>query len=175
MSYNRFSDHDKLLLIGSTDSPTRGDPGKLRVTIHHNIFENVGQRAPRVRYGHVDVYNNQFTVSAANSGSYEYTFGAGIQSHLYAEANAFQLAPDVPAAKIIRQFKGTTITTIDNAVNGKTVDLLAAYNASVPPAQQLTADTSWTPQFRTHVDAAQAVPALLKDRVGPVFTSDEVR
>lgn len=174
LSYNRFVDHDKLLLIGSTDSPTRGDPGKLRVTIHHNIFENVGQRVPRVRYGQVDVYNNQFIVSSSST-PYGYSFGVGIESHLYAEANAFVLAPEIDLAKIIHPFKGTTITTVDNVVNGKKVDLLAAYNASAPAAQQLAADTSWTPQFRTRVNAAQAVPALLKNRVGPIFTTDEVK
>lgn len=41
VSWNRFSDHDKTMLIGSTNNPgTPGLPtadfGKLRTTIHHN-------------------------------------------------------------------------------------------------------------------------------------------
>ncbi|MEV8131118.1 polysaccharide lyase family 1 protein [Pseudarthrobacter oxydans] len=173
MSYNRFSDHDKLLLIGSTDSTNRGDAGKLRVTIHHNVFENVGQRAPRVRYGQVDVYNNHFKASADSEVPYGYTFGAGVESHLYAEANAFTLPAGTPVASLIAYFKGKAIATTGNAVNGKIVDLRAAYNAAAPADRQLGADDSWTPVLRTHVNAAQAVPALLADAVGPVFTAGE--
>ena len=171
MSYNRFSDHDKLLLIGSTDSPTRGDPGKLRVTIHHNVFENIGQRAPRVRFGQVDVYNNHFKVAEDSAIPYEYSLGAGFSSHLYAEANAFTLPAGTGAADIIGRYKGTAIATIANAVNGKITDILAEYNAAAAPADQLAADTSWTPTLRTQVHPAQAVPALLKDSTGPIFTA----
>jgi pectate lyase len=171
MSYNRFSDHDKLLLIGSTDSANRGDPGKLRVTIHHNVFENVGQRAPRVRFGQVDVYNNHFKVAEDSAIPYEYSLGAGFDSHLYAEANAFTLPAGIGAAEIIGRYKGTAITTIANAVNGKITDLLAEYNAGAAPADQLAADTSWTPTLRTQVHPAQAVPALLQDSTGPTFTA----
>jgi pectate lyase len=171
MSFNRFSDHDKLLLIGSTDSPTRGDPGKLRVTIHHNVFENVGQRAPRVRFGQVDVYNNHFIVTEDGTVPFEYALGAGFDSHLYAEANAFTLPAGTDAADTIRRFKGTAITTIANAVNGKITDLRAEYNAAAAPADQLAADTSWTPTLRTQVHPAQAVPALLQNSTGPIFTA----
>ena len=172
MSFNRFADHDKLLLIGSTDSPTRGDPGKLRVTIHHNTFENIGQRAPRVRYGHVDVYNNLFKESAANSPvPYVYTLGAGIESHLYAEANAFILPEGVNTAGIISRYKGSTIATVKNAVNGKVVDLRAAYNAAATPENQLANDTSWKPTLRTKVHPAQAVPGILNGTTGPIYTA----
>jgi pectate lyase len=170
MSFNRFSDHDKLLLIGSTDSPTRGDPGKLRVTIHHNVFENVGQRAPRVRFGQVDVYNNHFKVNEDSTIPYVYTLGAGFDSHIYAEANAFTLPAGVDAADTIGRLKGTAITTIANAVNGKISDLRAEYNAAAAPADQLAGDASWTPTLRTQVHPAQAVPALLQNSTGPVFT-----
>lgn len=171
MSFNRFSDHDKLLLIGSTDSPTRGDPGKLRVTIHHNVFENVGQRAPRVRFGQVDVYNNHFTATPDSTIPYGYTLGAGFESHLYAEANAFTLPAGIDAANIIGRFKGTAITTIGNAVNGEITDLRAEYNANAGPADQLAADDSWTPTLRAQVHPAQAVPALLQNSTGPIFTT----
>ena len=173
MSYNRFSEHDKLLLIGSTDSTTRGDVGKLRVTIHHNVFQNVGQRAPRVRYGQVDVYNNHFKTSADSEVPYGYTFGAGVESHLYAEANAFTIPADIPVSSLIAYFKGKVIATSGNAVNGKIVDLRAAYNKAAPADRQLGADDSWTPALRTHVNAAQAIPALLADAVGPLFTAGE--
>jgi pectate lyase len=171
VSYNRFTEHDKLMLIGSTDSTNRGDPGRLRVTVHHNVFEDVGQRAPRVRYGQVDVYNNHYVVPEDGSVPYVYSLGAGIESHLYAEANAFTLPAGTDAAEIVGRYKGTTITTVDNTVNGKKVDVRAAYNAAVPEAERLTHDTSWTPVLRTKVHAPQAVPALLARTAGPVLST----
>ncbi len=60
-SWNRFTDHDKTMLIGSTNNPSQ-DLGKLRVTVHHNHFENTLQRLPRVRFGQVHVYNNYYEV-----------------------------------------------------------------------------------------------------------------
>jgi pectate lyase len=167
MSHNRFADHDKLLLIGSTDSPTRGDPGKLRVTIHHNLFVDVGQRAPRVRYGHVDLYNNHFVIRQHSTIEYVYSLGVGVESHLYAEANAFSVSRGIPTASIIHAYGGTTVATLRNTVNGHRVDLLAAYNNHVPAEEQLTPDTSWTPTLRRQVTAARAVPAQVDRSAGP--------
>ena len=175
VSYNRFADRDKLMLIGSTDSPGRGDPGKLRVTLHHNEFVNVGQHTPRLRYGQVDAYNNHFVVDEGSRISYQYSLGVGVQSHIWAEANAFTLTPEIDPAKIIAHWKGATITTIDNTVNGQVLDLRAAYNAEAPADKQLAEDTSWKPVLRTLVHPAQAVPALLKGNVGPVFTAGDAQ
>ncbi|MCO1337826.1 pectate lyase [Kocuria polaris] len=173
MSYNRFEDHDKLMLIGSTDSPTRGDPGKLKVTIHHNVFKDIGQRAPRVRYGQVDVYNNHFVVTDDSPVPYGYLFGAGVESHLHATDNA--ITGDVDASTVIKNWKGDAVFTDGNILNGKSVDLLAAHNNAVGADQQLARDDSWTPERRTTVHAAQAIPGLLATGTGPIFTAGEAR
>jgi pectate lyase len=123
----------------------------------------------------VDVYNNHFKTTTDSEIPYGYTFGAGVESHLYAEANAFTLPADIPAESLISYFKGKVISTSGNAVNGKIVDLRAAYNAAAPADRQLGADDTWTPVLRTHVNAAQAVPALLADAVGPVFAAGDAR
>lgn len=171
VSYNRFEDRDKLMLIGSTDSPTRGDAGKLRVTLHHNEFVNIGQRAPRLRYGQVDAYNNHFVVTEDSRVPYQYSLGVGVQSHLWAEANAFTLPAQTDPAQIIRYWKGTAVTTRANTVNGHKADLRSLYNASAPAAEQLAEDATWRPIARTKVSPAQAVPALLKNSTGPVLTT----
>ncbi len=169
ISDNRFTDHDKLLLIGSTDSPTRGDPGKLRVTIHHNLFADVGQRTPRVRYGQVDLYNNHYRMRQQSSVPFVYSLGVGVSSHLYAEANAFSLARGIPVASLIQVYGGTELVTVRNTVNGRRVNLLAAYNRSVPAEEELRRDTSWRPTLRRHVDPPRAVPRLVDRWAGPLF------
>ncbi|MGE6732831.1 pectate lyase family protein, partial [Streptomyces sp. NPDC059900] len=52
-SWNVFADHDKTLMIGNSDSAGDTDRGKLRVTLHHNVFRDIVERAPRVRFGQV--------------------------------------------------------------------------------------------------------------------------
>jgi pectate lyase len=175
VSYNRFADRDKLMLIGSTDSPNRGDPGKLRVTIHHNEFINIGQRAPRLRWGQADVYNNHFIRTDDGRIPFDYVFGVGYDSHIWAEANAFTFSPSISPDRIIKNWRGQSITTVGNVVNRRKVDLLEAYNARAPEALQLTRDTSWQPTLRTRVHNAQAIPALLKGKVGPVLTLEKPR
>jgi pectate lyase len=86
VSWNRFEDHDKVMLIGSTDNPAV-DTGKLHVSLHYNLFRNVGQRTPRVRFGQVHVYNNLY--SAAPGDNYLYSWGVGVESSIFAENNVF--------------------------------------------------------------------------------------
>jgi pectate lyase len=56
ISYCKFFNHDKNILIGHSDSET-GDSA-IRVTLHHNWFNGTIQRNPRVRFGTVHCYNN---------------------------------------------------------------------------------------------------------------------
>ncbi|MCP2360167.1 pectate lyase [Nonomuraea thailandensis] len=61
VSWNRFFDHDKTMLLGHSDSNASEDRGRLRVTYHHNWFDGTNQRHPRVRFGNpVHVFNNYY-------------------------------------------------------------------------------------------------------------------
>lgn len=163
-SYNILHDHDKTMLIGSSDSRT-SDRGKLRVTIHHNEFRDLGQRVPRVRYGQVDVYNNWYRQDPGTSDSYVYSWGVGVESHIVAEHNAFDLPADISPDRVIGNYKGTAITADGNLVNGRHVDLLAAYNAANIP--QIAAEPAWSPLIRRTVQPVWFVPALVAAHAGP--------
>jgi pectate lyase len=170
VSWNRFTDHDKTMLIGGSDSAT-GDRGKLRVTIHHNYFANAGQRTPRDRFGQLHVYNNYYEVlNPARSGflpSYQYSWGVGIESAIWAQNNAFRLRGVTPD-QIIRRFNGTKIGVSGTVINApdNAVDVLAAYNAvNTPP---LLPDPGWTPTLFTSMDPAGSVPALVTCVAGDV-------
>lgn len=164
VSYNRLHDHDKTMLIGSSDSRTT-DRGKLRVTIHHNQFTDLGQRVPRVRYGQVDVYNNHYVRTARADVEYVYSWGVGVESHIVAEHNAFTQPRSAGAASIIEAFGGTSITENDNAVNGVRTDITAAYNASHDP--DLVEVPAWAPLLRRSVLPTVAVPRVVSAQAGP--------
>ncbi|MFF1873988.1 pectate lyase [Streptomyces sp. CB03911] len=160
-SWNVFKDHDKTNLVGSSDSSTV-DAGHLRVTFHHNFWQNTVQRSPRVRFGQVDVYNNYYTPKA---GDFEYAFGVGKSSQIVAEANYFKLPSGIPAAKLIYNWGGTALTDSGNLVNGRVTDLIGAFNTA-NPAKPLAAGAGWTPTLRAQVSPACAVPGLVTARAG---------
>ncbi|MGW5771972.1 pectate lyase family protein [Streptomyces longwoodensis] len=162
-SWNVFTEHDKTILIGNSDSESTaaGDRGKLKVTFHHNLFENLVERAPRVRFGQVDSYNNHFVADE----DYSYSFGVGKESQLVAEHNAFTLPEGVAAGRILKRWNVSPVTADDNYVNGERVDLIAVHNAQIP-AETLQPGAGWTPALRTRVDPARAVPGIVDHRAG---------
>ncbi|MEU9061865.1 pectate lyase [Streptomyces sp. NPDC048430] len=168
VSWNVLKDHDKTMLIGNSDGAGASDRGKLRVTLHHNLFKDVKERAPRVRFGQVDSYNNHFAVT--EGAAYGYTYGIGAESHLVAEHNAFTVPAGFDKATILKKWSESSLTAGDNYVNGRKTDLIAVHNAGVP-AEQLTEGAGWTPTLRTKVDHPLAVPLLVGIEAGAGKTS----
>ncbi|MFD2765376.1 pectate lyase [Micromonospora eburnea] len=105
-SWNRFVGRDKLMLIGSSNT-VGPDVDRLRVTVHHNLFDGDLQRLPRVRFGQVDVHNNHYRLRGPG---FEYALGVGVQSAIHAENNFFTLADDIDPADLIRDWGGTALT-----------------------------------------------------------------
>ena len=170
VSWNRFLDHDKLMLIGSSDNAP-ADVGKLRVTLHHNFFAGVGQRAPRVRYGKVHVYNNFYKVQ--HVPNYGYSWGVGRDSQIYAENNFFITDKSVALADLIERLNGTRITAIGTRRAGEKagafVDPVAAWNAVNDP--DLLPDAGWTPVLYGPAGAAEPtndVPDSVDTGAGPM-------
>ncbi|GCB50425.1 polysaccharide lyase family 1 protein [Streptomyces sp. NL15-2K] len=153
VSWSRFADHDKAMLIGNGDTAT-GDRGKLRVTLHHNEFESVVQRAPRVRFGQVHLYNNRYVVPD-DAHDYRYSVGVSTESAVYAENNAFTTPGHIEAADLVKSWNGTALHQSGTLFNGYPVDLLTIHNAYNSGSERdLTADVGWRPTLHTKIDNA---------------------
>ncbi|SEF21350.1 pectate lyase [Amycolatopsis pretoriensis] len=169
VSDNRLHDHDKTMLIGNTDKPTY-DVGKLRVTVHHNLFSDIGQRAPRVRYGQVHVYDNLYVVR--DVAAYTYSLGVGVESRIYAENNFFRIPASVPLGALVHYWKGTVFHATGTLVSSgaslpRPVDLLAEYDAANDP--DLGSEVGWTPTLVERLDPTWQVPMRVLAGAGPVF------
>jgi pectate lyase len=154
VSWNVFVNHDKTMLIGSSDT-VGPDVGKLRVTLHDNVFDGVGQRAPRVRFGQVDVYNNFFKVREP----YDYSVGIGIQSATVLENNYFCVDETIALDRLLKDWKGTKLTEKGTWANRGPVSLLTAYNTSHDP--DFAADAGWVPELRAHKPLPAVVVPIL--------------
>jgi pectate lyase len=183
VSWNRFENHDKLMLIGSSDNAPL-DVGRLRVTLHHNLFEAIGQRAARVRFGQVHVYNNLYRIG--NLANYQYSWGVGIQSQIYAENNFFDVDEDVALGGIIERLNGTAMfetgTLVDRTLghdngipHGDPVSLLDEYNAVTDPDIVDASGTTWIPTLFLEVDRTKEVPNLVRKCAGPFGPSCDSR
>ncbi|MFI8188171.1 polysaccharide lyase family 1 protein [Streptomyces sp. NPDC085946] len=154
VSWSRFADHDKAMLIGNSDTAT-GDRGRLRVTLHHNEFEAVVQRAPRVRFGQVHVYNNRYVVPD-DAHDHRYALGVSTESAVHAENNAFTTPGHVEAADLVKSWNGTALHATGTLFNGYPVDLLDIHNAYNSGSERdLTADVGWTPALHGPIDSAR--------------------
>ncbi|MFJ6853100.1 polysaccharide lyase family 1 protein [Streptomyces sp. NPDC091271] len=152
VSWSRFADHDKAMLIGNGDGVTT-DRGKLRVTLHHNEFHSVVQRAPRVRFGQVHLYNNRYVIP--EDGDYRYSLGISTESRIVAENNAFETPGHVEVADLLKSWNGSALTQRGTVFNGFPVDLVSIYNAYNSGSEtDLATDTGWTPTLHGPVDSA---------------------
>ena len=152
VSWNRFRNHDKMMLIGSSDSAA-ADRGKLRVTLHHNLFDGIGQRVPRVRFGQVHVYNNSTTC-----GRLPTTFTAGASAsnrrcsrrRTSSSPNARSRSTRSSSVSTARRLSVSGTLVIGPRVRNP-VDVVAAWNAVNDP--DLGFDAGWTPTLNHRVAA----------------------
>jgi pectate lyase len=94
VSWNNLHDHFKCSLIGHSDGNASEDTGHLRVTYHHNAFNNCYQRNPRIRFGNpVHVFNNYY-VMGGGPDEYHYGIASTENAGVRVEGNYFENQSD---------------------------------------------------------------------------------
>lgn len=163
ISYSTFENHNKTMLIGSSDSKI-SDEGKLHVTLHHNYFHNVVQRLPRVRFGQVHVYNNYFASDTTNGEyAYAYALGVGKNSQIYAENNVADIVGK-DYTSFVKVFGGKQLTTVNNMFNGQIID---TFNDTLTPVD-------WKPELFTTIDPVNEVKENVLHNAGQIKFIDDI-
>jgi pectate lyase len=131
LSNNHFHDHNKTSLIGGSDtaSLTDNNPGVLKTTLHHNYYQNVTQRQPRVRYGMVHIYSNYYTgENGADYYGWSAGWASGQGSKIYAENNVFDITGNTAAVnKVITTSLSASKVTSCAALAGMSTAYCSAY------------------------------------------------
>jgi pectin methylesterase-like acyl-CoA thioesterase/pectate lyase len=164
VSWNVFRRHDKTMLIGGGDGQSQ-DAGRLRVTLHHNLWEEVKERTPRVRYGQVHVLNNLFISRSEAAYAYGYSLGVGLQSALLSEANVWEASPDIGPERLVRLLKGQRFEDRGSWLNGQPVDLLAALRAGSPQAR-IEGQSGWTPPYALQAEPPAGLATRIRAQAG---------
>jgi pectate lyase len=145
LSWNRFENHDKTMLIGHSNSQTSDTA--MKITVHHNWFNGTGQRHPRVRFGKVHVFNNHF------SNNTLYGVSSNMEADVMVEGNYFMNVP-IP-----------TETSRDGGPPG---DLVERYNIFVNSGPAGTRGDAFEPSvfYSYALDSASTIPAMLASYAG---------
>ncbi|MGW0333959.1 pectate lyase family protein [Streptomyces sp. NPDC003011] len=136
VSDSRFTDHDKAILIGSGDGRGDRDRGHLKVTLARNLFTDIVQRGPRVRFGQVHVVNNVYRGRADGT---LYALGAGLESAIFSERNVFHYRNGGPALAVA-DYGGEHFWDTGSWFNGRPARLNA-----VASGLGLTSEAGWDP------------------------------
>ena len=99
--------------------------------------------------------------------NYHSSWGAGVESQIYAENNYFEMSQMFGPMEVIDGKKGTRITTTGNCWREKggaceNTDFVAVWNAKFDP--DLSPDAGWTPTLYGGARGAD-IPAEARERV----------
>lgn len=166
VSYNLIDRHDKTMLIGHSDSYT-ADIGRLRVTIANNVFSAVAQRAPRVRFGQVHLYNNYHAgAKGAPVYAHSYSLGIGTGAQVISHANVYAITGAPAGCPAVLQ------TLNPNAASAFT-DTGSLLNGAPLGACPVSAGVAWSVPYAFTPRPAALVKAnaLAKAGAGKLSTS----
>lgn len=126
VSYCKFQDHDKTMLIGSSDSD--GSNTVRKVNMHHTYFLNCGQRLPMIRNTEYHIFNNVYDTKSPYY-SQQYCIGVRKNAKILSENNYF--------GTVTYAFKDNYGTVYDSGSTGVTTGgtTFASDKTFTPPYQ----------------------------------------
>ncbi|WP_416970390.1 pectate lyase family protein [Streptomyces sp. 4F14] len=162
VSRNVFTCHDKTMLIGASDTDSTG---KLRVSIHHNVWKGVVQRAPLARLGQVHIYNNYYDITTLNGYTPQYSINARAKAQVVAENNYWKVPAGTKLSKLLSSDGTGSVKSSGNLVNGASTDLVSLYNAAV--SKDLKTTVNWVPALTAGLEpTAKNLPTALTPTTG---------
>ncbi|WP_405870947.1 MULTISPECIES: polysaccharide lyase family 1 protein [unclassified Streptomyces] len=159
---NQFTNHDKTMLIGSSDTDSTG---KLRVSIHHNVWKGIVQRAPLARIGQIHIYNNVYDTTTLNGYVLQYSINSRAKAQVVAQNNYWKTSASQKVSKLLSGDGTGSVAGSGNLVNGAATDVVAAYNAAA--SKKIKTTVNWTPTLTAGLESsAKNLPTELGTTTG---------
>ncbi|KAK6544847.1 hypothetical protein TWF694_001528 [Orbilia ellipsospora] len=126
VSWNKFHDHWKGSLVGHSDNNAGEDTGFLKVTYHHNDWNNVNSRLPSLRFGTGHVYSSCFT-NCPTSGVH-----SRMGAQVLVENSSFSNVPLACVTQLDSDIDGF-LTERNNIFTGTSTTLITQTSNFSPP------------------------------------------
>jgi pectate lyase len=140
------------MLIGNRDDLAAEDTGKLHVTLHHNwIGDLVQDRAPRVRFGQVHIFNTYFAATENNT-----CIGLGILSQVLLESSYFD--------NIKRPWKSRSEPGPTEGRLQASADMVYTFGPKIQMGKSTLVD--FKPPYAYQLDAATKVKDIVMKHAG---------
>ncbi|KAJ8516869.1 hypothetical protein ONZ45_g5874 [Pleurotus djamor] len=146
VSWCKFSDHWKGSLIGHSDNNASEDTGKLRVTYHHNQWNNVNSRTPSLRFGTLHVFNSVYTNVPTS----------GVNSRMGAQA--------LVENTIFNNVKLAIVTDLDSDLEGRAVSRNNVFSGS--STTRITQTGSLSPPYSYSLDSTSNLASIVSSGAG---------
>lgn len=146
VSWNKFHDHYKAILIGHNDNNGAVDSGKLHVTLHHNHLYRCYSRQPSIRFGTAHIYSNY----------YENVLSSGINSRMGAEV--------LVESNVFYNSKQALTTSQDSLEDGFAVERNNEFGQAILNITQIGKFVN--PPYPYRLDRLSKIPYLVRENAG---------
>jgi len=157
VSWCEFTNHDKVMLVGSGDDGHWLIPEERQITLHHNYFHDATQRMPRTRGTQMHVYNNYYNNIGipANSGA---AMGPGNNAQFIVENNYFG----------VLQKGDSGIASYADTAAYPAIVWSSGNNKTVPRSSyDKTSSKPWSPAYSYTLDPNSGLPSAIPAGAGP--------
>lgn len=148
ISYNHFWDSGKAMGCGGAT----GESANLKITFHHNWFDHVDSRAPRLHYITAHVYNNYY------DGVAKYSVGNTTETSAFVEGNYFRNSdrPMMISGQGTDKYDTATGTyTLKGTFSGQPGGMTKAFNNKFENSGPIVYHTVDPIQFDAYLAAAR--------------------
>lgn len=152
VSYCVFKNHDKTMLIGSSDKDISGG----YITIHHNKFLNCGQRLPMTTYPNMHIYNNSYERDSDAYYSQQASIAARYGAYtIIAENNYFGSGVKYCISQ-------------STSPSGKCYESGNVFTSRSEGSKALSTQNTkpFTPSYEYDLDEASDVPSIVEENAG---------
>lgn len=179
VSWCEFTNHDKVMLVASSDNADNAVPEDRQITLHHNYFhDNVTQRMPRSRGTLMHIYNNYYNnIGVPNNSGY--SLGPGYGSLFIVENNYF----GVHRASIVKYYDKSQESddTFSRFYHTGNIPALSAANCSYDSVEKVRDFTKhetpvkpWTILYSYTADPAEGLAASVPAGAGSGLEAGEI-
>ncbi len=162
VSYCKFYNHDKTMLIGSSDD--EGNNSTRKITLHHNYFLDCEQRLPMVRNTTIHIFNNYFDCDS--NGFYKNSYAVGVRagSIVYAENNYFGSGIQYSFSADSEKAVGTLYSSGDSDNSSKKINSVISSSGTTLFSSAMNGY-----DYSSVLETADKVPADLEQNAGAGF------